>query len=292
MNRLFAALLALTIATSAMAILLNTSTTTPYSPFNSNDNGFSNIVHQFNSNIVASLKQVQTNYNNSVILIPLVEDIQQEDYEIVAELVKRGCTIVLLDENGYSNKLLNFIGIKAAVSPTHVFDEISKIVSRDYPVACSENNSEKLCLVTYKPTHIEILGNNSPILVFTTSSYAYEDLDNNGFYSQGDKMGKYIVAAKFSVYNGSLWLIADLNVFTNNLLNNEYNKMFLESVVKGKNIYLCIKYLRLEVLDKIKYLIYTLSPQRKAYEGVATGFLLFTTLLITLSVVRQVVERS
>lgn len=293
MDKLLIALIILTLVTSTLAVILNTSTSTPYSPFNSYGNGYSSLVYEVKARITTHINEIDEavlQRGDCTLILPLDNKLRQKDFDTLGNVLKKGCTVAILDEKGFSNEFLKHLGLEVKIVNVNVFDEISKISSREYPLVCYENSLERFCVATHKPSYVEVPSNNTIDLVLKTSRYAYADFDKNGFYSLNDRMGEYIVALKTYVHNGTLWIIADLDVFTNDLLNVDYNKEFLTRIVKGEP-YLCIEYLSIAILDKIKNFFNVVALQYTEQERATLGLLFFFTLLMGLLVVRRSVEK-
>lgn len=261
------------IVISIIAIVKNVSSTSPYSPYNINPDGYSNLVYVIDLEIIKKIDSI--NSKDVVILIPLAREIVIEEFEKLKKLILSGSTIVLLDENGFSNNFLRHIGLDIRVENYKILDEISKYSSREYPVIFTKTG---LRLSTYKPSYI-VLKNNLDENVFgTTSPYAYADINSDGFYTLGEEINIFAIIYSASIGNGSIWLITDLDILSNRIIDSFNNKEFLKSLSASKKIYLCIDWLDLKPLDILKHIIQgnTINLYNNITISMAMFFILIT----------------
>lgn len=235
---------------SILSLLLTVSTSTPLSPYNTSGYGYSHLLSLHMSSAIASIPM---DNRSIVVVLPLERQIDSKAIEGIKRLLAHGSTVVVLDEKGYSNQLLEDIGISARVAPIAVLDEVSKVYSRFYPVASIDIGNNTLRIVTYKPSYISIENTSKTLAVAKTSPYAYADVNGDGYYTVGEPIEPFVIVSLWRVGNGSLWLISDLDVFRNDLIRLGDNSRLFEVLVDSRPSYLVIGYLNLGSIDVLKY---------------------------------------
>jgi len=290
-------IIVLSILTTSISIVMNMSSTTPYSPYNTYDDGYSELLSITDRvTVIRGLKSIE---NNSVVFLPIARGMDRARYEWIKDILNRGNTVVILNEAGYINEFMEFIGIRARIEKTKVLDEVHKLDSRVYPLITLEiniNNSVHMYRVAmYSPSHIVISDVSSAFSTRgTTSVYAYADIDGNNYYSLGEEMGMYITICSFKVGKGELWLISDLDLFSNKLINieNANNRKFLETLVEFRRMYIVIDYLELSPIDIIKYSYNVIVPLNLTKDHISIGLSIYILLLSILVVMRYAERRG
>lgn len=274
---------------SSISVLVNMPSTSPYSPFNTGSNGYSKFLSITSSriNFVKDLKGLD---QRILVIIPLKSDPGITIYQLIEDLLKQGAVVVVLDEEGYSNNLLEYLKIKARVERIKILDEVSKIRSREYPLVELSLDGNLLRIATYRPSYI-VADEGNMISVAKTSKYAYADLDNNGYYTVGELMGEYVVACSWNIEKGVLWLIADLDIFTNDLIGIGDNLEFLSKLtVLGKQ-HLIVDYINLNAIDLFKYWFNNLIPGTSAQNNISLALLSYFAVLAATVLMRHVEKR-
>lgn len=263
---------------SSVALIINLPTETPYSPFNVGVNGYSGVVELLHTSIAYGLGDVPKGFKGSV-LLPLTKELVLHDYGVIKELVEGGVNLVILDEFGYSNNLLKYLGVNAVVVSGVVLDEVFRGSSRYYPLVKSSFSGRSLELITCRPAYIEVF-DSSYSFIGTTSNYSYVDLNGDGYYSLGEVMKPYVIIYSRRLGNGSITVVADLDVLSNELLS--MNSLGVKELV-GSPTYLIIGYLNLSSVDYVKYLLTKLPVinYRRDLTSLITSYLIITTLSYT-----------
>lgn len=268
------ATLLIAVVTSVTALAVNVPTNTPYSPFNTGLKGTSGLIELLHMATVYGINELPKGFKGTL-LIPLTTELLENDYVVIKELINGGGHVIVLDERGYSNNLIKYLGIKASTTNYTVLDEVFKYLSRDYPVITLWVGGEVLNLTTYRPTYIQV---SQPSVIGATSNYSYADLDSDGYYSLGDSMGSHAVIAYFPLGNGSLTIISDLDVISNELIDR--NSLVLSKLFKGAT-YLALNYLGLGNVDFFKYLLTkSFLSKRDGFESFITPYALISAISV------------
>ena len=250
---------------SVLAALINLPTETPYSPFNTGSNGYSELVNYSKAVIAESYTRLkEVNASDSVIIFPVdkrVNDLGLLNY--LRNFTEAGGSLIIIDSSGYSNNLIHYLGINASVDNHPVLDEVLKHKDRFHPLirvkGLRNTSLGSSYLVTYMPSSIRLGGTVRTCFLGITSRYAYADLDRNGYYSPNEVIGEYVVISCWGLGNGSLTLIADYALLSNSLINYSSNQAFLNHLVGSRKTYLLTEGLKLGGVDRFKYQALRLS---------------------------------
>ncbi len=255
MSRSMVLMVAAAAVIAVVAVVVNVPSSTPYSPYCTGPEGYSDLVNLLNATVINSPSAVG-NASSAVILLPLDRYLSTSTCEELRKLVAGGATLLIADEGGYSNVLLKHLGIRARVANYTVLDEVRKLQDRFRPVInVSLGGGRYVKVVTFRPSYIVSGVVRGAGILGSTSRYAYADVDGNDLYTLGEVMGKYLVVRSWRVGRGLVVLIADLDALSNSLLSEEGNSAFLTYVARSGRVYLLLHGLDLGGIDELKYVI-------------------------------------
>lgn len=259
--------------------------TTPYSPWNTGDNGLSNLLK---SGLKPVIKIDSGNCNRTIFVLlnrPLL------NYEVnnFTEQATCGSRIVFLDKNGYSVPVFEKLGIKVFFTDHQVMDQIYSNRERWIPVGRVNISNFIIRIAVPNVTYIDV-GTRPTILEARTSSFAYVDLDNNGYFSTQDEMGSFIIAAGWRTGRGEVILIPSTLFAVNEYAKEGDNEAFLKWLVSNTTSELYLPSIEPDTVDVVKYYMYAWTYEKSA----SLTWLLSLVSAITLSYIwgLQYVERS
>ncbi|MFN3384829.1 MAG: DUF4350 domain-containing protein [Archaeoglobaceae archaeon] len=153
--------------------------------------------------------------SSKALLIVANGDFSKEEVEKIRRFVEEGGLLVVANEFGDSNSLLDGLGLKARFNGSMICDRIFKYRSKELPIAFSND----LILILNKATFIE--GEVKEIA--KTSDFSF--LCENELIS-----GPFVVAGEVQYGKGKVLLISDSSIFTNSMLSLGNNSDFLEKI--------------------------------------------------------------
>ncbi len=255
-NKAAAAIVTASILSATLAIIINFPSTTPYSVFNTGDDGISIFYSEIRPRIISNITELRgLNNANLTVFLPMLREISPKELETIKGLVENGTHLVIIDEEGYSNRLLLYLGV-GWISNYTVLDEVWKKGTRDHPVIkvkCA--NNESLKVITYRPSYIMKPESVTHECIGYTSDYAYADEDNNGMYTVGESVRKYVIVVSVNYGKGALTAISDMDVLTNELITQLDNLKLVKALVNDREPVLVTEYFNYGTLDKIKLCI-------------------------------------
>ncbi|RLG82189.1 MAG: hypothetical protein DRO40_08290 [Thermoprotei archaeon] len=255
MSRTIIVVVSMIMIISFLAATVNTPTTTPYSPFNTGDKGYSKLVDVLNAKLENNVMglSIEEAIRYTIIMPLQKRPVDRDTIDYIGKLLYRGSAVIVFDEQGYSNELIKEIGLNIEVVNQTILDEIRRARNRFYPITrvYIANSSETVLLVFHMPSYIVVGENRSSYMIGYTSRYAYADLDGNGVYSPGDHMGQYTLVYGVKIGDGLLIIVSDMDIAVNELF--EDNIVFLKKLGYGRELVLYTGYLDLGLLDRLKY---------------------------------------
>lgn len=286
------AILLFTAVAAFIAISTNMPSSTPYSPYNTGDYGYSKLLQLLCCAEVVRTPMEISKANVSVIL-PVTRKVELSGYEELIDVVLAGGTIVILDEEGYSNDLLRFLGLKARIEGHKVLDEVVKLSSREYPIASlyTDNQTTRYVIATYRPSYIAIENVFDKGFTGVTSNYAYADIDRNSYYTVGEEMKNYTIVWSARVGSGCIWVVADLDVLSNRLVDKLDNSALLRMLTGSRRVYILVDGIELKSLDLIKYSLYRIFRAHGFAGSIILNAVIFILLLAVFMVVRYAEQR-
>lgn len=161
----------------------------------------------------------------------------EEELAELKEFVAGGGRLILMDDFGRGNEVLEYLNLPARFSGRILLD----------PLFCYKN--PRLPRITDFAPEVREAGvksvvlNHATVLVNTgsgevlarSSEQSFLDLDEDGRRSSGEPKGPFPVVVRFELGRGKLILVSDPSILINSMMGKEDNRAFLEYLV-GYNI--------------------------------------------------------
>lgn len=199
-----------------------------YSMFNRDWNGcskFAKKIYQNNYKIVPIISPYNTydfNQKNGVLFIigPSL-DFSDNEVEQVREFLNNGNTIVIADDFGTANQVLEKLNISAKVSKNRVND-MFYYLNDDLIITCRIKNDFGNSITMNVPSYVNLNeGINEGIILTSLVS------------SSGKKEKAYPIMVETKYSSGKIIIISDPDIFTNGMY--EFNNEFLEEFLAYLN---------------------------------------------------------
>ncbi len=153
----------------------------------------------------------------------------------VLSFLRRGGTVVVMDDFGSSNSLLYAISSPISIYPVPLCDYESYHVNMTFPIVSdiSEMPFTKnvSSIVLNHPAVLNVTGDAR--IIASTSRYAWLDFNHDSTLDSGERMGTYPVAAICDYGNGKLIVFSDADLFINGMLDKGDNHALLQQLLAG-----------------------------------------------------------
>ena len=220
-------------------------------------NGLKDFSHRTHADMVTSLSKVEPGTERVLLTIPYLQ-YNDNDLQKVTDFVQGGGTLLVMDDYGYGNQVLEALGIGMRFDGKPMLD----------PYLCYRN--ERLPIITDLAPNIRDAGVESLILNHATalavtgpvqilarsSNSAYIDQNENLSWDAGEPQGPFVIAAKAALGQGTVIAVADPSILINSMEDRADNEAFMDELiaVAGGNpkIYVDKVHLPKETLDHAK----------------------------------------
>lgn len=175
----------------------------------------------------------------------------EKDVYTIRKFVESGGLLVLADDYGSGNELLNKLTTSVSFSGMLLQDDVSFWKNSTFPVAATSIENASNITMNY-PTSLVITDISVKVLASTSR---FGMLSKNE--SERGQSGPYPVMAYFPYGKGEMVTIADPSIFINSMLQMKDNKRLLEELVRNRTIVIFDESGRMPSVSNIDYLIKT-----------------------------------
>jgi hypothetical protein len=195
-------------------------------------NGLADFIEQFNARPLASLADLSGEQGKNGLLIIPAKKPSAEDISEIKLFLNRGGTVILADDFGFGNEILEGLGVDSRFDGATLMDGLFNYRNSFFPLVSETNRSPLTDGVARLALNYGTGLNESGMTVVAHSSrFSFLDRDNDGHRSLGDLKGPIPVAAYDAFGAGQLVLISDPSIFINSMLLAEDNTEFVSNLV-------------------------------------------------------------
>ncbi len=196
-------------------------------------NGLTQFSREHQATTVDSFKELpELSQEKNFVSIPY-RPYKEDELERVKRFVQEGGRLLLMDDFGEGNQVLEHFGIGARFSGDMLLD----------PLFCYKN--PKLPKITDFASGVEQSGvqaialNHATALTKTSSAQilarssdkSFLDIDRDGQESNADPKGPFPVAARFEMGKGEVILLSDPSILINSMISKDDNRLFLQHLI-------------------------------------------------------------
>ncbi len=168
---------------------------------------------------------------STLILIPYL-NFTLPELEELNSFVVRGGTLILADDYGYGNQILEHLGLKSRFSGQPLLDPVTNYKNKWFPQILHLTsspvtiNTERLVL-----NHATGLTDvEAGDILALSSSFSFLDLNGDQTWQEGEPTGPLPVISRHSLGNGQIILIADPSIFINSMETMESNYILIQNI--------------------------------------------------------------
>ncbi|MDW8004854.1 MAG: DUF4350 domain-containing protein [Thermofilaceae archaeon] len=176
-----------------------------------------------------------------------------DDVKAVEWFLAKGGRIIIADDYGTANQLLEMLDVPVRVVRGTLQDPLLNLGSPHLPLARWGGESVAL---NYAAALNVSLCRNCRVLV-ESYVFSYLDLNFNNLYDEGEPEGPLPVAASLFYGAGELIIISDSSLFITSMLKRESNLKLLDELLSGTQPALVVSHWDESTLARIKNAIET-----------------------------------
>lgn len=173
-----------------------------------------------------------------VLLIGPSKPYDQTDAAILKKFLESGGKLILADDFGAGNILLNLLEVRPKLNGSLLVDPLFKEKNMKLPKirrihsSLAYNGAGELIL-----NYATIINEcNDPIAI--SSSYSFLDMDLNGEWDEGEPEGPFTVACKVEYGQGELIIISDSSPFINSMIKTGDNLSILRTIIGNREAFI------------------------------------------------------
>ncbi len=219
-------------------------------------NGLKVFCAEFKVNNLDSLNKLPTLPQGKVLLSIPYLPYSEEELAGLLRFVTQGGTLLLMDDYGYGNSILEYFGLQARFSGSPLLDPLFCYKNpwlpriTDFSAEVKESGIEVVTL-----NHATALTGveNSQVLAWS-SSHSFLDFDESESRSADEPLGPFPIAARIKYGKGRLALVADPSIIINSMIGKDDNHKFIKFLIgeNAKEILIDRSHLGKSPLDKSK----------------------------------------
>jgi len=173
-------------------------------------------------------------YGVSLFVIPYL-DFKTAEMEQLRRFVSQGGRLILADDYGYGNRVLEYLGLRARFTGEVLLDPLVNYknerlprITRLQPDALTANTDN--LVFNHATCLANVSGNESLAL---SSPFSFLDLNGNGSHEDNEPSGPLPVISRHQLGDGQVILIADPSLFINSMNAIEGNAALMRNIASG-----------------------------------------------------------
>jgi hypothetical protein len=222
-------------------------------------NGISDIAGAYAIEFPASLSQLPNAPEGiTLILVPYTEYTTAE-LNMIRSFVSGGGKLIIADDYGYGNQVLEYLGVNARFAGQSLLDPILNYKTGLLPsITRFEPNTLTANVSSLTLNHATCLNNvSSSETIARSSSFSFLDVNDNDRYDTGETNGPLAVVSQQKLGSGELTLIADPSILINGMQLLGDNANFIQNMFTAaeNGVYIDLSHLPASNLTNTKGLL-------------------------------------
>jgi hypothetical protein len=206
--------------------------------YNSLWNGLRDSLVELKANTVGTLQGInQPDSKKILISIPYIQ-YNNDDLAQIKTFVDNGGTLLLMDDYGYGNSVLEYLNVNARFSGSSLLDPLFCYRNQWFPRVMDFSSSIVTTNVhSIVLNHATILNNieYNQVLAWSSGS-SYLDTNGNQSWDKNEPVGPLPIAAKIRSGAGTIILLSDPSILINSMIDNmqfkDDNMIFIENALE------------------------------------------------------------
>ncbi len=177
--------------------------------------------------------------NDTLLVISPTSNFTALESSSVSSFMGRGGSVVVMDDYGDSNSLLEVIDSPIQLNQVPLCQDVDFYLRPSFPVIKNIEPSDLTrnvsSLVCDHPVSLNVTGNVS--VIASTSDLGWLDYNDNGLMDKDEPSGSYTVAAEVSYGRGMLTVIGDPDILINSMQDRGDNKVLASNILSSGTVY-------------------------------------------------------
>jgi hypothetical protein len=192
--------------------------------------GIKNFSSEFHTENIDSLGELPSLPEGAVLVAVPYLDYSGEELEEIKRFVANGGTLLLMDDYGYGNSILMYLGVavrfthKPLVDPVFCYQNQYLPRITDFAPGLKKSNINSIML-NHACTLTDVPASE---VIASSSGSSFLDMNDSGVWDQDEPKGPFVVAARFRLGKGILALVADPSIIINAMVGRDDNQKFIK----------------------------------------------------------------
>lgn len=170
--------------------------------------------------------------NLTLLLIGPNRNFTVDETEAIARFIYSGGQVILADEIGFGNSLLENLNLSVRIGGGLVLDPLFKERNAKLPKARYISDGYVTEIVLNHASIIERCNRT----ILQTSSFSYLDVNMNNGWDPQEEKGPFTVGCALKMGEGELIIFSDSSLFINSMINLGSNKELLLNIVGNRRV--------------------------------------------------------
>jgi len=199
-------------------------------------NGINEFSNEFSANQIDSLDDLPDLPEKAVLVAIPYLDYNDDELSKMKRFVDNGGTLLLMDDYGYGNSVLAYLGVSARFTNKPLLDPLFSYKNQsipritDFSLEVKESGIDVIML-----NHATTLTNViEPEAIAWSSSASFLDINENKSWDEGEPKGPFAVAAEFRLGKGTVALVSDPSIVINTMVGRDDNYDFIRYLTRHK----------------------------------------------------------
>jgi len=221
-------------------------------------NGYRDLEESLNATILNSPLTILNQHSGGdtcLILIPY-KPYNVSELNALKEFLDDGGTIILLNDYGYGNMILDYIDAPARFDENGILiDPLFHYKNSRLPVIMSfkqDTSTRNISRIVLNHASIIDILDSRAIILGESSFFSYFDRNLNYIYDEGEPKGPFPVYVKFKYGDGVVYVLSDPSIFLNSMIRLGDNMKLLKNIAGDKVILIDQYHLKMNLHYKIR----------------------------------------
>ena len=199
-------------------------------------NGINNFNSEFSTDSIDSLDELTIVSKQAVLVaIPYLE-YSQEELSRIKRFVDDGGTLLLMDDYGYGNSILAYLGMSARFTNMPLLDPLFNYKNQSIPRITDFDSEVKesgidIIMLNHATTLTNVTKSEA---IAWSSSTSFLDINESNSWDKGEPKGPFAVSAEFQLGKGRVALVSDPSVVINAMVGRDDNYDFVRYLTRHK----------------------------------------------------------
>ena len=196
-------------------------------------NGIRDFSSEFDAEDIDSLDELHDQPQKTVLVsIPYLE-FSDDELANIKRFVDDGGTLLLMDDYGYGNSVLAYLGVSVRFSNKPLLDPLFSYKNQwlpkitDFSPEVAERGIDAVVL-NHATTLTSVVASET---IAWSSSSSFLDTNENGTWDQDEPRGPFPVAVQFRLGQGMVAIASDPSIMINSMVGRDDNYAFMQYLI-------------------------------------------------------------